>query len=507
MDENEEHVMLVDGPRLSRSDDARVRRVELLHGHDRDRDDGDESESESESEMRSIARDCQRAHARSIATNGVDWNNACNACCPYPAQAVNWLKRELGWGRIHFCICIASGLPLLTLITTVAWAVVSEEEREEAAAASDGAPGGVHATMISLTFTSNWTDAVAGLGAQFILEEKDGGNYVMFSASRSGQRVDVWSRATGNLVTSLLNHDRILVNPFCNEVEGLDTSEVFTIGQYYTCAGTEHVPIYFDADKWVMRELPEALYINPLEWPVRTDRCLHADVTNIIENQDADSRWYAKDEDGARRRFRFVWRLTHAHMPESYVEQRWHEFWQAYLPYHYDDISKFFTATSDKHSQHSGATDRADSEQAGVHAVRLADRLELGDFAINCGRIPDEWDALKGRCADMYTCNGIGMHAIPQDFQWSCECALSLSGRLLSGVFCPPATLDCLLVQYAFARIWEFVPCSSTVRCHTDYVDLPVGVSERGLITTQSVRTSYDCIEVYTGGLSAFKGL
>ena len=84
---------------------------------------------------------------------------------------------------------------------------------------------------------------------------------------------------------------------------------------------------------------------------------------------------------------------------------------------------------------------------------------------------------------------------------------IGLSGRLLSGVFCPPANLDCLLVQYAFARIWEFVPCSSTVRCHTDYVDLPVGVSERGLITTQSVRTSYDCIEVYTGGLSAFKGL
>jgi hypothetical protein len=483
------------------------------------------------------------AHNHDDWVTRIDFSNKFNVCCPHLSAAAQYMKQKYGWQRIHFLLCTCSTVLIIALITAVTWASISEEEREDEANAHDPdstdsdqntPPPGVHATMFPLSFHSNWTDAVAHMGAQFILERKDRGDYAMFSVNRYEQRVDIWSRTHGGLVASVANNHVMRFKGFCGPVLGLRDDGLQSIGEYYTTNGQEQVPLYFDSDEWVMREYPEVLYISPVIWPITSDTCTTVDTENRLQNSEAHNSWYQKNEEDARRRFRFAWRLTHANLPDAAIEQAWQEFWAAYQPYHYSDEARFFLSLADKRSQHSSNAlrsndDRTTPEQLGEEdenehpteeepettpmqpqdatPVPLADHTQMENFFIDCAHVRATNTALRAACDEIYTCNEFGVHSVPDDAVWSCECALQLSSKLLSGVFCPPTDTPCLLQQYALARIWDFVPCIAATTCQTGYTRVPVGVTDSGLIVSQSLRTSYQCDEVFNGGLSAFKGV
>lgn len=419
--------------------------------------------------------------------------------CAWPCRLGRCIKDKFDAKAEHCdvskptcCVFVVCGCFLTAIIITAIVISVDAAENpnnpgdeptvdiDSDADADEGIPDIV--TMLHLEISDMIHRYPDNLAIAFVLRQKESGDLVSIDCNHVHQRVERYSAETGALLIGSYDGTFVGNDRVCSHHQvyiGLTYNTVIA-------ADSENAFVYFDASEWDVIEEPTIRFVDQFAWaPLHDCDAIQEDVVFIASEPIADLR--LRDEAYARELLQPMWTVSQASATGGDVQQyNWDQFWVFYKRLYYDPNADAF---------------KVDPRDTG-HPLVPSGTSELTP---HCSKSALMYDGLVELCTSLYKCSTNQVHSVPGRSGWDCLCLLQTFSFATSRVLCLSQDAECFARVYAWARMWDIIPCHTIGTCRTPKASLPIKVRTNGMVENVEEQIEFGCIERYDGGLQTYR--
>lgn len=411
--------------------------------------------------------------------------------CRCMTDQANMLLSKCVKAESSRCIVYILLVFFAALVTLAIVVIVSAEESatdDSSSGMSDTSASDIPSSAIMIHLEAN--DVVQrhsnNVAIGFVLRHVETGDLVSIDCNMMHQRVERYSSEDGRLLIG--SYDGMLVgdNTVCGAPHRfLDESYArFVAGQ------DGNAFVYVDQSQWVIEEVPTIRFVDHFSWgPLHDCDAVREDVQTNASEVLADVRM--RSEAYARQLLQPMWTMSQASVQSvDDRESNWGQFWEVYERIRYDTSSDEFIV-----AKHTG----------GTHPVAQLVPEGTTHLTPRCTKSSLVYDGLVTMCEQLYVCSSQQVHSAPDGNGWDCYCLLQTFSFAISRVSCSAQDAECFARLYAWARIWDAIPCHTVGTCQTQNVSLPLQVQSNGLVQDVEEHVDFGCIEQYYGGLQTYR--